>query len=107
MPHLGARGKDLNDDIKKLVAQGLEAPVQKALDICRVIGNEAVHPGQIDVNDSPQVAQSLFGLINLIVDDRIRRPKDVEDLYGKLPSSSLEQIEKRDGKTGGGNSQDG
>ena len=100
LPHLGAKGKSLNDDIKSLVAQGLPPRVQQALDICRVIGNEAVHPGQIEVNDSPDVAQSLFGLINIIVEDRITRPKEVEALYGKLPSTSLKQIEKRDGKGG-------
>src|SRR5690606_26229679 len=45
---LGEEGKNINSDIAKLVARGLPPMVQKALDSVRVIGNDAVHPGQID-----------------------------------------------------------
>jgi len=49
--HLGEKGKDINADIASLVAKGLNPLVQKALDVVRVIGNEAVHPGTIDLRD--------------------------------------------------------
>ncbi len=60
-----------------------------------MIGNHAVHPGEIDVNDSPEIAENLFRFINLIVEDRITRAKQIEEAYGKLPPGARKQIEKR------------
>jgi Domain of unknown function (DUF4145) len=96
MPHLGEKGKNINEDIGALVSKGLPATVQRSLDICRVVGNNAVHPGEIDLNDSPEVAQQLFALINFIVEDRISRPREIETLYGKLPEAARKGIERRD-----------
>ena len=72
--------------------------VQKSLDIVRVIGNEAVHPGVIDLNDDRDTASQLLILINSIADQMISHPKKVEELYGKLPESKREAIEKRNNK---------
>ena len=98
MPHLGEGGKNINNDIKSLVSKGLPAKVQKALDFSRVVGNNAVHPGEIDLNDTPEIAQNLFRMINFIVEDRITRPREIDALYNELPESSRDAIEKRDGK---------
>ena len=99
MPHLGEKGENINDDIKALVAKGLPTLVQKALDYCRVVGNNAVHPGEIKIEDTPEVAQNLFKMINFIVEDRITHPREIEELYNQLPATNLEAIEKRDKKT--------
>ena len=80
--HLGEKGKNIDDDIAALVRKGLNPTVQKALDIVRVIGNEAVHPGVLDLKDDLDTATSLFGLINSIVDQMMSHPKVVDDLYG-------------------------
>lgn len=96
--HLGEKGKNIDDDIASLVSKGLNPLVQKSLDIVRVIGNEAVHPGVIDLNDDRDTASQLLILINSIADQMISHPKKVEELYGKLPESKREAIEKRNHK---------
>lgn len=96
MPHLGEKGKNIDDDIKSLVAKGLPVQVQQALDYCRVVGNGAVHPSQLDLNDTPDIAQRLFEMINFIVEDRITRPREINELYNRLPKEKLKAIEERD-----------
>lgn len=94
---LDAKGKDLNAKIGDLVSKGLSPKIQKALDVVRFIGNEAVHPGQIDLNDSPEIAQTLFKLVNVIADEMITKPKDIDSLYEELvPESHKNGINKRD-----------
>ena len=83
--HLGERGKNVNEDIGKLVEKGLDSRVQRALDIVRVTGNEAVHPGQIDLKDDVEMTQKLFGLVNMIADIMISQPKGLDKWYNSLP----------------------
>lgn len=95
--HLGEKGKNINDDIASLVKKGLPEKVQQALDIVRVVGNNAVHPGQIDLNDEPAVANKLFDLVNIIAEIMITQPKHVASIYDKvLPAGQKDAIEKRD-----------
>jgi hypothetical protein len=93
---IGGDGKNINERIKKLVERGLPVKIQQALDIVRVIGNNAVHPGAIDLRDDRATALKLFGLINLIADTMVTQPKQIEAMFGNLPSGALEQIEQRD-----------
>lgn len=96
--HLGQSGKDINSDIKALVKAGLPSEVQKALDSLRVIGNEAVHPGTLDLNDDRNTVSQLFGLVNFIVEKMITEPRKIEEIFKKLPENKLKAIEARDGK---------
>ncbi len=98
MVELGQTGKNINDDIGALVKAGMPVEVQKALDYCRVIGNNAVHPGEINIDDDPTVAHSLFEMVNFVVEDRITKPKKIAELYNKLPAGALKAVEKRDEK---------
>lgn len=94
--HLGESGENINRDIGNLVAKGLSAQIQRSLDVVRVVGNNAVHPGQIDVSDGEGAALALGRLINLITDALITQPKLIDQLYTDLPESALEAIAKRD-----------
>lgn len=96
--HLGQSGENINSDIKALVAAGLDARVQKALDAVRVIGNNAVHPGKIDFTDDRATAESLFHLLNLIAEKTISEPKHVDEVYAGLPEHLRKAIEDRDRK---------
>ena len=98
--HLGEPGKNINTDIASLVQKGLDARVQQALDVVRVIGNNAVHPGQIDLKDDSDTATTLFGLVNLITDVMISQPKHIKGVYNGLPQSAKNQITERDKKAG-------
>ena len=94
-------GDTINDHIKELVKKGLDPRIQKTLDIVRVIGNEAVHPGQLDMKDDRFTASKLFALVNRIAFDLITHPKEVAALYDdKLPESKKEGIAQRDAKKG-------
>lgn len=93
--HLGEPGKDINTDIGSLVKKGLPELVQQSLDIVRVTGNDAVHPGQIDTDDA-EVVEHLFNLVNIIVENRIAEPKKISGLYQALPANKLKGIENRD-----------
>ena len=96
---IGKSGKKINDDIKELVSEGLSPKIQQALDLLRVVGNNAVHPGQIDLNDNKEIALKLFQILNFIADELITKPKELEKLYGDIvPEDTKEHIKQRDGK---------
>jgi len=94
--HLGEKGKDINIDIASLVSKGLPERIQKALDTVRVVGNEAVHPGVLDLNDNKKIAFALFKLVNIIAEKMISEDKEIDNLYAILPEEKRQQIKKRD-----------
>lgn len=92
---LGEPGKDINKDIASLVKKGLPEIVQQSLDIVRVTGNDAVHPGQIDTDDI-EVVSKLFDLTNVIIEYMIALPNKVSGIYSQLPAGKKKAIEDRD-----------
>jgi len=53
----------------------------------------------MDLSYDYTIANSMFELINFIVDDRINRPKRIDSLYNLLPENKIERINNRDKKT--------
>lgn len=86
----------LDKRIGDLVSNGLSSKLQKAFDIVRIVGNNAVHPGEIDLKDNQEMAKSLLKLLNMITDDLITQPKQIDELYNSLPERQRKHIEKRD-----------
>ncbi len=97
---LGEKGQDINTDIGNLVKKGLPFPLQQALDIVRVIGNESIHPGQMDMADDGETARQLFALVNLVTERMISLPKQVDALYQSLPQGKRDGIAQRDNQAG-------
>lgn len=95
--HLGEPGKNINTDVASLVSKGLPPKVQEALDSVRVIGNEAVHPGSIDLRDDRDTVIKLFRLTNFIATKMITEPREIAEIYNGLPADKLAGIAKRDG----------
>lgn len=95
--HLGEPGRDINTDIGSLVAKGLPVSVQQALDAVRIIGNNAVHPGEIDLRDDLETVGKLFKMVNIIANKMITEPKEIADLYNGLPAGKLQGVKQRDG----------
>lgn len=100
----GVKGKDLNDDIGNLVAAGVPAAVADALDTVRVLGNESVHPGEIDLNEDPAIVGALFAVINFIVEESVAQPKRRQALQDLIPVSKRQGIEARNRRKLGGTS---
>lgn len=97
LKQVGKSGKNINNDIKELVSEGLSPIIQQALDLVRVIGNNAVHPGEIDLDDNAEIAEKLFSILNFIAYELITKPKELESLYSDLiPLETQEHIKQRD-----------
>ncbi len=94
--HLGEPGKNINADIGGLVKKGLPVGIQQAFDVVRVVGNNAVHPGEIEVENDPALVLAIFDLMNMLVEKMISEPKQLQYLYDKLPDGVKTGIEKRD-----------
>jgi hypothetical protein len=92
---LGESGKKISDDIASLVKKGLPEEVQQSLDVIRVIGNEAVHPGELDLKDDIETARQLFDLVNFIAEEMITRRTKRDELFNKLPQDKKDAIKKR------------
>lgn len=97
LPHLGATKTEINAGISELVKGGvIDVKIQQALDNVRVVGNEAVHPGTMDIKDDEKTALALFQCVNFIVKRAISEPKEIKEFYASLPADKLAGIAQRD-----------
>ena len=91
----GNKVGNLNDNIATLIREGLPKEIGQALDTVRVIGNEAVHIGEMNLKDDKETAVKLFYLINRIATNRITDVKEHEAMFNNLPLDKLEGIKNR------------
>lgn len=92
-------GKDNPSEAIKLIAQaGADPTVIKSMEILRITGNKALHGYAIaEDGDNAASFSSLVELISLIVEERITRPKRVEQLYNNLPKDEREKADRKNG----------
>lgn len=74
-------------DIKKLKDRPIDSSLIKALDIIRISGNESVHPGTLNLNESKDDALYLFDLLNMICDQFFTQPRKMQEMYERMPES--------------------
>ncbi len=90
----GSDTKTLNENIEALKQKGLSPPAIRALHMLRVVGNEAVHPGTLDIGDNKEIALRLFNAVNYIANVMISMPKEIEGMISALPDGVKRRIEK-------------
>ncbi|UCH57223.1 MAG: DUF4145 domain-containing protein [Candidatus Bathyarchaeota archaeon] len=88
---LGEEEESAESSIENLRKRGLDVKFQKALQSVRMIGEDAVNPGQIDSRDDAETALILFNLLNLIVETLITQPRRVDEILEKLPDQKKRQ----------------
>jgi uncharacterized protein DUF4145 len=93
--------RDINAAIGALVGRGLDPQVQQAMDVVRVVGNNAVHPAELQLDEDSALVLALFELLNLIVDQVLARPAKLAALFQAFPEGAREAIYRRDGKVTG------
>lgn len=98
LQELGIPGKNINAQIAHLVGQGLAEELRQGLDYCRVVGNEAVHPGTIDLNDNRDMALFLFVCFNMLVSELVTKKKQMKTFHDMLPAHLRAAADKRDGR---------
>lgn len=88
---LGKPGK-IHNQIGELVELGLPSRLLKAFDTIRIFGNESVHPGTVNLNDSPEVALALFTLLNMAIRHCITEEKELEAIRALTPEDKRRDI---------------
>ena len=98
LQELGIPGNRINAQIAHLAGQGLAEELRQGLDYCRVVGNEAVHPGTIDLNDNRDMAMFLFVCFNMLVSELVTKKKQMKTFHDMLPAHLRAAADKRDGR---------
>lgn len=95
---VGAKGGTLNLMIGNLHALGVRQEVIDMLDVGRDIGNDMVHPGQIDPTNTRQEALILFDMLNLIADRLLTEEKKIRSAQSRITDDQRERNESRNSK---------
>ncbi|MDP3779073.1 MAG: DUF4145 domain-containing protein [bacterium] len=95
---LGEKGENINKDIGELVKKGLNPTIQKSLDALRIAGNNAVHPGELDLSEDNERVIKLFKLLNFIAEKMITEPKEISSFYDDFSDGAKEAVVRRDEK---------
>ncbi len=96
---LGETEGTLNTRIGNLNKKGVPQKVIQSLDAVRIFANEGgSHAGEIDLSgeDNQEIVNSLFKLVNFIVEKTISEDVKINDIYEKIPENKKEGIKNRD-----------
>ena len=92
------RSPGIADYTREWAARGsVDRRIEKALDSVRLVGNNAVHPGVIDLDDDAEIVETLFFLVNYVTEKNISEPGRVDRFFDRTaPPDEKEKIARRD-----------
>jgi hypothetical protein len=73
---LEERGRHLDNEIAALIGKGLKVEIQEAMGALRVLANNGVHSGNIDLKENRATATRIFALLKMIVERRRLKESD-------------------------------
>lgn len=95
--HSGAKPAKLYKMIGELTKGNLDKSLQKAMDILRHYGNDAVHaPAEIVENEVSGEDRVYFWLLNYLARSLISEPNEIDGIFDDLPESVKAGVRKRD-----------
>ena len=94
----GGGGKNIDNNIKKIVESGVDRETQRALDTLRVFGNSGAHPEEIKLDENPDLVYKMYELMNIVTERLITRKNKIDELYDILPEKKKDHIKSRDSK---------
>lgn len=90
---LDISGRTLNDKINNYCNDfDSNNRLIKAFHLIRIVGNEAVHPGVIDIDDNEDIARAMFEILNEIVDETITKKNKMDAIFEYLPEEKTNSI---------------
>ena len=93
MNELDINGRTLNDKINNYCNDfDSNNRLIKAFHLVRIVGNETVHPGTIDIDDNEDIARAMFEILNEIVNETITKKKKLDAIFDYLPNEKTNQI---------------
>lgn len=91
-------GKTIDLQIQNLIKSGEDPMNVLCMDICRILGNECVHPGIINLNEEGDIATLFFEFINMTTTRLFTAKRQVQEVYQKLPEGARKALEARNAK---------
>jgi hypothetical protein len=82
----------IHNQIGELVDLGFPKRALEAFDTIRIFGNESVHPGTVNLTEEPEVALSLFKILNMAVRYCITEEKELQAIRALTPPGKRREI---------------
>lgn len=93
MGELDVDGRTLNDKINNYCDKyNSDNRLIKACHLLRLVGNDVVHSGVLDVGDNEDIARAMFGILNEIVDETITKKNKMDVIFESLPKNKTDSI---------------
>lgn len=94
----GIPGSSIDKQIQNLIKSGEDPSDVLYMDICRILGNESVHPGTINLNEDTDTAAVLFMFINMATSRLFTVKRQINEIYQKLPAGARKALEDRNAR---------
>ena len=84
---LGYKKGTLYEKINEFIGEDKGSDLEHSLTSVRVIGNDCVHSGVLDIKDNKAIAIALFNILNYIIEDTLTKKRKIDEIYDIIPDS--------------------